>query len=229
MSELGRGKVLALSPELVRHQLGPGLVAAPRSIVMFIGVIALVVFAVKYFGVIAHESAHAMAGRSMGRKVLGVKLNSDATGETATLGPEKGLGLIITAFAGYLGPSLLGLGTAALIALGYAGAVLGLTLLFLTLMLFVIRNFFGVISVLLNGVLLVLLMGYGSAKMQDIATHGLSWLLLLSGVGHVLMHGSNAADAAILRKITHIPRVVWSTLWLVMTLAALAAGARLLT
>jgi hypothetical protein len=76
----------------------------------------------------------------MGRKVLSVKLNSDATGETATLGPGKGLGLMITAFAGYLGPSLLGLGAAALIALGYAGAVLGLFLLFLVLMLFIIRN-----------------------------------------------------------------------------------------
>ena len=85
------------------------------------------------------------------------------------------------------------------------------------------------ISVLLNGVLLVLVMGYGSAKMLDVATYGLSWLLLLSGVGHVVVHGSNAADAASLRKITHIPRVVWSTLWLVITLAALAAWARLLT
>ena len=196
---------------------------------MVIGVIALVAFAVRYFGVIAHESAHAFAGRSMGRRVLGVKLNSDGTGLTETLGPGKGLGLIITAFVGYLGPSLLGLGAAALIALGYAGAVLGLFLLFLTLMLFIIRNGFGVISVLLNGVLLVMFLGYGSAKMQDIAAYGLSWLLLLSGVGHVLMHGSNASDAASLRAMTHIPRVVWSTLWLVMTLAALAAGARLLT
>jgi hypothetical protein len=220
--------MLALSPEFVGHQLGPGPVAEPRSIVMVIGVIALVVFAVRYFGVIAHESAHAFAGLSTGRKVRGVKLNSDGTGVTE-LDPRKGLGLIIAGFVGYLGPSLLGLGAAAIIALGYAGAVLGLLLIFLTLMLFIIRNVFGVISVLLNGALFVLIMGYGSARMQDIAAYGISWLLLLSGVVHVLLHGSNAVDAGILRTITHIPRVVWSTLWLVMTLAALAAGARLLT
>jgi hypothetical protein len=53
--------------------------------------------------------------------------------------------------------------------------------------------------------------------------------LLLTGVVHVLAHGSNAGDAAILRDITHVPRIVWSTLWLVITIAALVAGARMLT
>ncbi len=196
---------------------------------LLLGVLALMVFTARHLGVIAHEGAHAMAGRGMGRKVLGVKLNSDATGETITLGPGQGPGLVITAFAGYLGPSLFGLGAASLIALGYTRLVLGVALIFLIVMLFLIRNLFGVISVLANGMLLALFLYYGSAKLQVVAAYGLSWLLLLSGVGHVLMHGSNAADAASLRTITHIPRVVWSTLWLVITLAALVAGARMLT
>jgi hypothetical protein len=197
--------------------------------VLLLGVLALIVFTARHLGVIAHEGAHAMAGRSMGRKVLGVKLNSDATGETATLGPGEGMGLIITAFAGYLGPSLFGLGAASLIALGSTQLVLGVALILLIIMLFLIRNFFGVISVLANAILLALFLYYGSAKMQVIAAYGLSWLLLLSGVGHVVVHGSNAADAASLRSITHIPRIVWSVLWLVITVAALAAGARMLT
>ncbi len=196
---------------------------------LLLGVLALIVFTARHLGVIAHEAAHAMAGRSMGRKVLGVKLNSDATGETATLGPVRGPGLVITAFAGYLGPSLFGLGAASLIALGYTRLVLGVALIFLIVMLFLIRNLFGVISVLANGILLALFLYYGSAKLQVVAAYGLSWLLLLSGVGHVLTHGSNAADAASLRAITHVPRVVWAALWLVITLAALVAGARMLT
>ena len=49
-----------------------------------LGVLALIVFTARHLSVIAHEGAHAMAGRSMGRKVLSVKLNSDATGETST-------------------------------------------------------------------------------------------------------------------------------------------------
>ena len=106
-----------------------------------------------------------------------MKLNSDATGETLTLGPEKGLGRVITSFAGYLGPSLFGLGAAGLVALGYSEVVPGLALLFLIIMLFRVRNFFGVISVLVNGALLVLVMRYGSAKLQDGAAYVLSWLL----------------------------------------------------
>jgi hypothetical protein len=158
-----------------------------------------------------------------------VKLNSDATGVTFIQGPGKGPGTIFTAFVGYLGPSFFGLAAAALISLGYPEAVLWITLLLLTVMLFRVRNFFGVISVLVNGVLLVVILSYGSVKLQVVAAYVLSWFLLLSGVGVVLTHGSNAGDAANLRRITHLPRFLWSLLWLVITVAALAVGARLLT
>ena len=196
---------------------------------MPLAVIALILFAVKYFSVIAHEGAHAIAGWSMGRKVASVKLNSDATGATLTLGAEKGLGRIFTAFAGYLGPRFFGLGAAALISMGYARAVLWLALFFLTLILFRVRNLFGVASVLVNGALFVLILSHGSSKLQVTVAYVLSWFLLLSGVGVVLTDGSDAGDAANLRRITHLPRSLWSVLWLVITVAALAAGARLLT
>jgi len=198
-------------------------------LIIVLGVLALIWFAAKYFGVIAHEGAHAIAGWSMGRKVASVKLNSDATGVTFIQGPGKGPGTIFTAFVGYLGPSFFGLAAAALISLGYPEAVLWITLLLLTVMLFRVRNFFGVISVLVNGVILVVILSYGSVKLQVVAAYVLSWFLLLSGVGVVLTHGSNAGDAANLRRITHLPRFLWSLLWLVITVAALAVGARLLT
>lgn len=221
--------MLAIPLQSTQHQFGHELAPLLRPVVIPIAVIALIVFTVRHIGVIAHEGAHAIAGRSMGRKVVSVKLNSNATGETITQGPERVPGLFITTFAGYLGPSLFGLGAASLTALGLTEAVLGLGLLFLIILLFRVRNLFGVISVLLNGALLVLILRYGSAHLQDVAAHGLSWLLLLSGVGHIVVHGSNAADAASLRKLTHLPRIVWSTLWLLATIAALVAGARLLT
>ena len=221
--------MLATPPESMQHQFAHELAPSLRPVVVPIVVLLLIVFAVKHIGVIAHESAHAITGWSVGRKVRSVKLNSDATGETLTLGPEKGLGRVITSFAGYLGPSLFGLGAAGLIALGYSEVVPGLALLFLIILLFRVRNLFGVISVLVNGALLFLVMRYGSAKLQDGAAYVLSWLLLLSGVGHVLTDGSRAGDAGRLREITHVPRIVWFTLWLVITVAALVAGARLLT
>lgn len=221
--------MLAASLESMQNQVAHDLAPLLGPVVLPIVVIVLIVFAVKHIGVIAHEGAHAITGRSVGREVRSVKLNSDATGETFTLGPEKGLRRVITSFAGYLGPSLFGLGAAGLIALGYSRVVLGLALLFLIIIIFQVRNLFGVVSVLANGALLVLVIRYGSAKLQDGAAYCLTWLLLLSGVGHVLTDGSKAGDAVTLRKITHIPRIVWFTLWLVITVAALVAGARMLT
>ena len=82
---------------------------------------------------------------------------------------------------------------------------------------------------LVNGALFVLILSHGSPKLQVTVAYVLSWFLLLSGVGVVLTDGSDAGDAANLRRITHLPRSLWSVLWLVITVAALAAGARLLT
>jgi predicted anti-sigma-YlaC factor YlaD len=86
-----------------------------------------------------------------------------------------------------------------------------------------------VASVLVNGALFVMILSYGSPKLQVTAAYILSWFLLLSGVGVVLAHDINAGDAFTLRKLTHLPRFLWSVLWLVITVAALSAGARLLT
>jgi hypothetical protein len=95
--------MLAFSLESTHHHFGHGVGPSPRSLIVPLAVLALILFAVKYFGVIAHEGAHAIAGWSMGRKVASVKLNSDATGVTRTLGADKGLGRIFTAFAGLAG------------------------------------------------------------------------------------------------------------------------------
>jgi hypothetical protein len=181
----------------------------------------------QHIGVIAHEGAHALAGWSMGRKDIRVELNSDGSGVTESHGPD-GLGRVITAFAGYLGPSLFGLCAAGLLAHHQLDAVLVVTGVGLFIMLLWVRNRFGVMSVLVNGGILVLVVGYGSIKLQTIAAYALSWFLLLAGVRMVFGGGSGPPDAGILRRITYIPRIVWTALWLMIAVIALWAGGRLL-
>ncbi len=176
---------------------------------------------------IAHEGAHVAAGWSVGRRVSGVTLNRDATGATATRGPG-GFRSVITSFAGYLGPSLFGLATACLIALDQITIALGLALFCLAIMLILIRNFFGVISVAVSGVLVFLVLRYGSPEVQAVAACALSWFLLFSGVRWVLMHGTGAQDAVNLTQRTHIPRFIWVIFWLAITVAALWVGGYLL-
>jgi len=226
--------VIALPLELIQQQSGTGseslsqMVAGPTGLLVFVAFLIDGVWRfVRHFSVIAHEGAHVAASWSVGNKVSGVTLNRDATGVTATQ-RTGGLKSVIIGVAGYLGPSLFGLATACLIALGQVTTALVLALVCLAVMLILIRNFFGVISVAISGLIVFLVLRYGSPEVQAVAACALSWFLLFSGVRWVLMHGTGAGDAAILTGNTHIPKFIWATFWLVISVAALWLGGHLM-
>jgi hypothetical protein len=227
--------MLALSLELAQHQFEQNTALSSVPIGEPIGILVLLGFAAegiwrlaRHISVIAHEGAHALAGWSVGRNVVHVKLNGDATGETRTEGPTAGPGRVFTSFAGYLGPSLFGLAAAALLAHHQVKMVLIVAVVALFVIMTQVRNSFGFISVLLNGGLIIWILRDGNLEVQTIAAYALSWFLLFSGVRWVLTHGTGAGDADTLRKITPIPRFVWAALWLAGTLLALWIGAHLL-
>jgi Peptidase M50B-like len=225
---------MALPLELVQHQSGTGSVPLPQLVAGPTGLLVFIAFLIdgvwrfaRHISVIAHEGAHVAAGWSVGYRVSGVELNRDATGATATRGPG-GFRSVIISFAGYLGPSLFGLAAACFIALDQVTVALGLALVCLAIMLILIRNFFGVIPVAISGVLVFLVLRYGSPEVQAVAACALSWFLLFSGVRWVLMHGTGAQDAISLTQSTRIPRFIWVTFWLAMTVAAVWVGGRLM-
>jgi hypothetical protein len=227
--------MLIVPAEFTRYQLASQPAKLPSSIGEPVGLLVLFGFATewiwklaRHISVIAHESAHAVAGWFTGRKVTAMKLFSDGTGVTTTFGPARGLGLVLTGFAGYFGPSAVGLGDAVLIAHGDIEAVLWVALLFLPVVLLLARNFFGAISVILNGGIIFLVLRYGNAELQIVAAYALSWFMLLSGLRFVLTHGTKASDAAALRGLTFLPRFVWFLLWLAGSVGALWVGAQLL-
>ena len=226
--------MIALPLELVQQQPGTGSVPLPQLVAGPTGLLVFIAFLIdgvwrfaRHISVMAHEGAHVAAGWSVGRRVSGVKLNRDATGVTTTRG-SGGFGSVIFTFAGYLGPSLFGLATACLIALDQITLALGLALFCLAIMLILIRNFFGVISVAVSGVLVFLVLRYGSPEVQAVAACALSWFLLFSGVRWVLLDGTGAQDAVDLTQRTHIPRFIWVTFWLAITVAAVWVGGHLL-
>jgi hypothetical protein len=225
---------MALPLELVQQQPGTGSVPLPQLVAGPTGLVVFIAFLIdgvwrfaRHISVIAHEGAHVAAGWSVGYRVSGVELNRDATGATATRGPG-GFRSVIISFAGYLGPSLFGLAAACFIALDQVTVALGLALVCLAIMLILIRNFFGVLSVAISGGLVFLVLRYGSPEVQAVAACALSWFLLFSGVRWVLMHGTGAQDAISLTQSTRIPRFIWVIFWLAMTLAALWVGGRLM-
>ena len=223
-----------LALELTQHQFGHALEPLPKSVAVPVGLLVFIAFALegiwrlaRHITVIAHEGAHVATCWIMGGRVTGVTLKSNADGQTDHIGPN-GLGGILSSFLGYLGPSIFGLGAAVLIALDHIAAVLWLAVIFLTIILLLVRNSFGVISVILNGGIIFLVLRYGNAELQTITAYALSWFMLFSGVRWVLKHNTGAGDADNLRDVTHIPRVVWFVLWLVATVTALWVGGHLL-
>src|SRR5579875_3120575 len=54
---------------------------------------------------IAHEGGHALVSLLSGRRLEGIRLHSDTSGETPSRGRRTGPGMLCTAFAGYGTPA----------------------------------------------------------------------------------------------------------------------------
>ena len=199
-----------------------------------IGLVALAVVApiagwqfIRHGTVMAHEGAHAVFGSLAGRKISGIELNADATGGTL-VGPGGCLGSIIVGFAGYVGPSLFGLGAAWAIHLGHSESMLWVALFLLVMLAFMLRRSYGMITVVFVGALVYLVGHYLPQGAQIVAAYFLTWLLLLSGVRRVLEVGPQSSDGADLSQLTMIPRLIWWLIWLAATLGAVALGGKML-
>ena len=199
-----------------------------------IGLVALAVVApiagwqfIRHGTVMAHEGAHAVFGSLAGRKISGIALNADATGGTFVA--QGGcLGNIVIGFAGYVGPSLFGLGAAWAIHLGYSESVLWVTLFLLVILAFMLRRSYGMITVVFTGALVYVVGHFTPRGVQIVAAYFLTWLLLLSGVRGILYRGADSSDGANISQLTMIPRLIWWLLWLAATLGAVALGGKML-
>jgi hypothetical protein len=178
-----------------------------------------------HFDTMAHEGAHAVVGSTMGFPVLGVTMDSDASGATY-LAASDGLRSLLTSFVGYLGPSAFGLCAAKLIEAGRVVSVLWVATILLVLLLFVVRKSFGIVSVPIAIALLAVSMRYAHEGLQEVIAYGMTWLLLLSGARNAMVHGTGAGDAHALTATTHLPRRLWSLLWIAGTLLAVVIGGK---
>ncbi|MEU8070409.1 M50 family metallopeptidase [Micromonospora sp. NPDC049151] len=184
---------------------------------------------------IAHEGGHALVALLTGRRLHGIRLHSDTSGLTLSAGRPTGPGMILTLLAGYVAPSLLGLGGAWLLAGNRITLLLWLAVALLLAMLVMIRNLFGVLSLLVTGGVVLAVSWYTSPEVQAAFAWTSVWFLLIGGVRPVFeLHRQRArgrmpqSDADQLARITPFPALFWVGLFLLVTVGALAAGALLL-
>ncbi|MFJ9849755.1 M50 family metallopeptidase [Streptomyces sp. NPDC101150] len=199
---------------------------------------------------IAHEGGHGLIALLTGRRLQGIRLHSDTSGLTVSRGKPTGLGMVLTAAAGYTAPSLLGLAGAALLAAGHITALLWGATALLIAMLLMIRNAYGVLTVVVAGAAFLLVSWLTTPDVQAAFAYAAVWFLLLGGVRppFELMGKRRRARAASaaptgvavgrraggavdsdpdqLARLTHVPAAVWLGLFHVVTLCSLIGGGR---
>jgi len=189
---------------------------------------------------IAHEGGHALVSVLSGRRLDGIRLHADSSGVTYSRGKRYGPGLVLTAAAGYVTPSLLGAGAAWLLAERHQTAMLWLALVLLAATFLAVRNAFGALAVLATAAGVLAVSYFASAAVQAGFAYLAAWFLLLGGMRPVLelsrrrrssrSRASRAglSDADQLARLTGVSRGLWVALFVLVSAAALAVGARLL-
>ncbi|MGW1006284.1 M50 family metallopeptidase [Streptomyces sp. NPDC002520] len=180
---------------------------------------------------IAHEGGHGLIALITGRKLTGIRLHSDTSGLTVSRGKPYGLGMILTAAAGYTAPPLLGLGGAALLAGGRITLLLWLATALLLVMLVMIRNAYGVLTVVVAGGAFLLVSWLTGPQVQAAFAYVVVWFLLLGGVRPAFelqakrrRGGAGDSDADQLARLTHVPAGLWLFLFHAVSLCSLVGG-----
>jgi hypothetical protein len=182
---------------------------------------------------IAHEGGHGLVALLTGRQLTGIRLHSDTSGLTVSRGKPHGIGMILTAAAGYTAPPLLGLGGAALLAAGHITLLLWLATALLVAMLVMIRNAYGALTVILAGAAFLLVSWLTGPQVQAAFAYTVVWFLLAGGVRPAFelqakraRGGAGDSDADQLSRLTHVPAGLWLFLFHAVSLCSLIGGGR---
>ncbi|MBT2230439.1 M50 family metallopeptidase [Nonomuraea sp. NEAU-A123] len=206
---------------------------------------ALVALAIVSFGMswqlsrglitIAHEGGHALMALVTRRKLEGIRLHSDTSGVTLTRGRPNGPGMVLTALAGYLAPSILGLAAAWLTEQGRITLLMWTVLLFLVCMLLLIRNLYGALILLATGGAVFALSMYAPDNVQQVVALVAVWFLLFGGVRPIIelqrkrrRRQARDSDADQLARLTILPGGFYVFFFLLVAGASVVGGAYLM-
>jgi hypothetical protein len=184
---------------------------------------------------IAHEGGHAVMALLTRRKLEGIRLHSDTSGVTLTRGRPNGPGMVLTALAGYLAPSLLGLAAAWLTEQGRITLLIWTVLLFLVCMLLLIRNLYGALILLVTGGAVFALSMYAPAQVQQVVAMVAAWFLLFGGVRPIIelqrkrrRRQARDSDADQLARLTFLPGGFYVFFFLLVAALSVLFGAYLM-
>ncbi len=212
--------------------IGVPVVGAPVVAGAGFIVLLLILFAGAWTDLIlsvVHEGGHMFLSVLTFRGFRSFRIIGTGSAVTEGINASWGPGAMITILAGYLAPSLLGLGGAAVLATGNAWAVLiGAAILTFWAFLYAREGLANVVTFAAFGGVLLLLWR-GSPYLQLTVAVVIVWLLLIGGViDSVKMDRTGGNDAALMARSTWIPAILWQAFWVTASLVSLYVGGRLL-
>jgi hypothetical protein len=180
---------------------------------------------------LVHEAGHAVVAVLTGRRLNGIRLHTDTSGLTTSIGKPRGPGMIATAAAGYVAPAVLGLVSVVLVERDRTAWALYAGLATLAMMLAFIRNWFGLVVVAIAAAAVALLIWRSPARVQDFAALTFAWFLLGAAPratidlwSHRRRVRTRTSDADVLARLTFLPAAVWNALFIGVTAGALACA-----
>ena len=172
---------------------------------------------------LVHELGHALVGLAVGRRFTGFVLRGDMSGHAVTVGPPRGLGRVLTTWAGYPAPAVVGAGLVWTAGRGWGAPVLAAMIVVLLVALVRVRS-------LLTAVVMVVALGATGAlwwwrddNVQAQVLVGAGIVLLVGAwrhLGAVLRTRDRASDPGVLATLTHLPRVLWNASFVLVCVAA---------
>lgn len=177
---------------------------------------------------VTHESGHMVVGFMTGSTVKHFYLNPDREGGATEFHRGPGwLGGIITGFAGYVTPPLMGLGGAVLLREGLAWPVLWMAVGLLFLAWVKARDEVTSLAVLAVAAAGAYVGLYGAAVLRAAFAAGLVLLLLIGGVRGAAVSSAergSGSDADRLARSTLIPAGLWKLAYVTVALLCLWKG-----
>ena len=178
----------------------------------------------KFFNIIntaIHEFGHAFMALIMQGKVHKIELMRDTSGTTVTQCPTLA-GNILVSIAGYPFAAFAGWFLCYLNDVGYQkGLILGLSILMIVMLIFWIRNWYGLIWIVLFCTLNGWLIYTDNQQYINIAALFYAIVVMIEAVSSSFIllflsikDSGSAGDATNLAKFTHIPAFIWALLFL---------------
>jgi hypothetical protein len=216
---------------------GVALSGVPVLVVLAMALVAVAVdpvWRVLRLGVtLVHELGHAGVGMLCGRRFTGFVLRGDMSGHAVTVGPARGVGRVLTTWAGYPAPALVGAAVVWLAVRGWSAPVLTGVLAVLVAAALRVRSGLTALVVVVAIVAAGALWWAGSPRLQAQAVVTVGIVLLVGAWRHlaavVAAPDTGTSDPGVLARITPVPRTLWNVSFaLALAAASWFAGSTLL-